>query len=226
MAKLENYPGKYLYVMRGVSPKVIEHLRLTAQNVDEFNRLRKARGGLKLAHGLMYLMISMTAVLAAIWVGLWFAGRFVAPIRRLIGAAQEVSTGNLMVELPEKRGEGDLRRLSQTFNTMTRELKTQRDALVTANEQLAERRHFMEAVLSGVSAGVIGLDSQDRITLVSRAAGDLLGMVESDLVGKKLQDAHTRVRRGARQGGRPLAQGPLAGRGDVLRRRRGAHASR
>jgi two-component system, NtrC family, nitrogen regulation sensor histidine kinase NtrY len=172
-----------------VSPKVIEHLRLTAQNVDEFNRLRKARGGLKIAHGLMYLMISMTAVLAAIWVGLWFAGRFVAPIRRLIGAAQEVSTGNLMVELPEKRGEGDLRRLSQTFNTMTRELKTQRDALVTANEQLVERRHFMEAVLSGVSAGVIGLDSQDRITLVSRAAGDLLGMVEGDLVGKKLKDA-------------------------------------
>jgi two-component system nitrogen regulation sensor histidine kinase NtrY len=188
VAKLESYPGKYLYVMRGVSPKVIEHLRLTAQNVDEFNRLRKARGGLKIAHGLMYLMISMTAVLAAIWVGLWFAGRFVAPIRRLIGAAQDVSTGNLMVELPEKRGEGDLRRLSQTFNTMTRELKTQRDALVTANEQLLERRHFMEAVLSGVSAGVIGLDSQDRITLVSRAASDLLGMPESDLVGKKLKD--------------------------------------
>ncbi|MEO8421648.1 MAG: PAS domain-containing sensor histidine kinase [Hyphomicrobium sp.] len=188
VAKLNSYPGKYLYVMRGVSPKVIEHLRLTAQNVDEFNRLRKARGGLKIAHGLMYLMISMTAVLAAIWVGLWFAGRFVAPIRRLIGAAQDVSTGNLMVELPEKRGEGDLRRLSQTFNTMTRELKTQRDALVTANEQLVERRHFMEAVLSGVSAGVIGLDSQDRITLVSRAAVDLMGMAESDLVGKKLKD--------------------------------------
>ena len=175
VAKLEGYPGKYLYVTRKVSPKVIEHLQLTAQNVDEFNRLRKARGGLKIAHGLMYLMISMTAVLAAIWVGLWFAGRFVAPIRRLIGAAQEVSTGNLQIELPEKRGEGDLRRLSQTFNTMTRELKNQRDALVTANDQLLERRHFMEAVLSGVSAGVIGLDSQDRITLVSRAASDLLG---------------------------------------------------
>ncbi len=189
LAKLERYPGKFLYVARGVSPTVINHLQLTAQNVDEFNRLRRARGGLKIAHGLMYLMISMTSLLAAIWVGLWFAGRFVAPIRRLIAAAEEVSTGNLMVELPEKRGEGDLRRLSQTFNTMTRELKHQRDALVTANEQLVERRHFMEAVLSGVSAGVIGLDSQDRITLASRAAGDLLGLVEGDLVGKKLKDA-------------------------------------
>lgn len=189
ITKLDKFPGKLLYVSRGVSPKVIEHLRLVAQNADEFNRLRKARGGLKVAHGLMYLMISMTALLAAIWVGLWFAGRFVAPIRRLIAAAQEVSKGNLRIELPEKRGEGDLRRLSKTFNTMTRELKHQRDALVTANEQLLERRHFMEAVLSGVSAGVIGLDSQDRITLVSRAASNLLGLTESDLVGKKLKDA-------------------------------------
>jgi two-component system nitrogen regulation sensor histidine kinase NtrY len=188
VTKLEKYPDKLLYVARGVSPQVIEHMQLTAQNADEFNRLRKARGGLKVAHGLMYFMISMTALLAAIWVGLWFAGRFVAPIRRLIAGAQEVSKGNLMVELPEKRGEGDLRRLSNTFNTMTRELKHQRDALVTANEQLLERRHFMEAVLSGVSAGVIGLDSQDRITLVSRAASNLLGLVEADVVGKKLKE--------------------------------------
>jgi two-component system nitrogen regulation sensor histidine kinase NtrY len=112
----------------------------------------------------------------------------VAPIRRLIEAAQQVSRGNLAVELPERRGEGDLRRLSTTFNTMTRELKHQRDALMTANEQLVDRRRFMEAVLSGVSAGVIGLDSQDRITLVSRAAEQLLAIPEADVVGKRLID--------------------------------------
>jgi len=131
----------------------------------------------------------MTALLAAIWVGLWFASRFVAPIRRLIGAAQQVSRGNLAVELPERRGEGDLRRLSTTFNTMTRELKHQRDALMTANEQLLDRRRFMEAVLSGVSAGVIGLDSQDRITLISRSATQLLAAPGAQLVGQKLAEA-------------------------------------
>src|SRR5690606_35990759 len=119
IAKLQNFPGRYLYVTRGVSAKVMRYLHRTEQDVDEYNQLRKARGGLKLAHGLMYFMISMTALLAAIWVGLWFAGRFVAPIRRLIAAAQLISRGNLHVELPEKRGEGDLRRLSQTFNNMT-----------------------------------------------------------------------------------------------------------
>src|SRR5690606_11382569 len=84
IAKLNNYPGSFLYVVRGVSPKVMGHLRRTQAGVAEYEELRRRRGGLKVAHGLMYFMISMTAVLAAIWAGLWFAGRCVAPIRRLI----------------------------------------------------------------------------------------------------------------------------------------------
>ncbi len=188
IAKIDTMPGRYLYVARGVSPQVINHLRSTEQNVYEYTRLREAKGGLKVAHGLIYFMISMTSLLAAIWVGMWFAGRFVAPIRRLIAGAQEVSKGNLEIELPERRGEGDLRRLSQTFNLMTRELKSQQDALVTTNAQLTERRNFIEAVLSGVSAGVLGLDSSDRITLLSRSAERLLGFSSAEVVGKPLTD--------------------------------------
>ncbi len=188
IAKIDTMPGRYLYVARGVSPKVISHLQSTEQNVYEYTRLRQAKGGLKVAHGLIYFMISMTSLLAAIWVGMWFAGRFVAPIRRLIAGAQEVSRGNLGIELPERRGEGDLRRLSQTFNLMTRELKSQQDALVTTNAQLTERRNFIQAVLSGVSAGVIGLDSAGRITLLSRAAEGLLGFQSADVVGKHLSE--------------------------------------
>ncbi len=188
LARLQRFPGQLLLVTRAVSPKVMGHLQRTEQNVDEYNRLRRARGGLKLAHGLMYTMISMTALLAAIWTGLWFAGRFVAPIRRLIAGAREVSTGNLEVELPEKRGEGDLRRLSHTFNTMTRELKHQRDALITANTQLSERRSFIEAVLAGVSSGIIGLDAERRITLLSPSAQKLLDIREDDVVGRRIGD--------------------------------------
>jgi two-component system nitrogen regulation sensor histidine kinase NtrY len=189
IAKLSSYPGQYLYVARGVSPKVLGHLRRTQAGVAEYEELRQHRGGLKVAHGLMYFMISLTALLAAIWVGLWFASRFVAPIRRLIAAAQQVSHGNLMVRLPIRRGEGDLRRLSQTFNTMTSEIKTQRDSLMTANEQLTERRRFMEAVLSGVSAGVLGLDSSGHITIANKSAERLLATNEGDLVGRHLSAA-------------------------------------
>jgi two-component system, NtrC family, nitrogen regulation sensor histidine kinase NtrY len=189
ITKLHNYPDSYLYVARGVDPKVVRHLRQTHEGVAAYEELRRARGGLELAHGLLYFMISLTALLAAIWVGLWFAGLFVTPIRRLISAAQEVARGNLTVELPIKRGEGDLRRLSMNFNAMTKELERQRTDLVTANSQLTERRQFMEAVLSGVSAGVIGLDRDGRITIASRSAEQLLGRNSSDLLGRELAEA-------------------------------------
>jgi two-component system nitrogen regulation sensor histidine kinase NtrY len=189
LAKLRNYPDAYLYVARGVDPEVVRHLRRTEAGVRTYESLRQVRGGLKFAHGMMYFMISLTALLAAIWVGIWFAGRFVAPIRRLISAAQHVTKGNLKVELPIRRGEGDLRRLSMNFNTMTKELERQRTELVTANTQLTERRRFMEAVLSGVSAGVIGLDRHDRITLANRSAEKLLGCDGPKLIGRPLAEA-------------------------------------
>jgi two-component system nitrogen regulation sensor histidine kinase NtrY len=189
LTKLRSYQDAYLYVARGVDPEVVKHLRRTEAGVRTYESLRQVRGGLKFAHGMMYFMISLTALLAAIWVGIWFAGRFVAPIRRLISAAQHVTKGNLKVELPIRRGEGDLRRLSMNFNTMTKELERQRTDLVTANTQLTERRRFMEAVLSGVSAGVIGLDRHDRITLANRSAEKLLGFEGSKLVGRPLAEA-------------------------------------
>jgi two-component system, NtrC family, nitrogen regulation sensor histidine kinase NtrY len=189
LAKLRNYPDSFLYVARGVDPTVVTHLQRTEAGVRRYESLRQVRGGLKFAHGLMYFMISLTSLLAAIWIGLWFAGQFVAPIRRLISAAQQVTRGNLQVELPIRRGEGDLRRLSMNFNAMTKELERQRTDLVTANDQLIERRRFMEAVLSGVSAGVIGLDRDNCITLASRSAEKLLGVDGSKLIGRPLAEA-------------------------------------
>ncbi|MEZ5855232.1 MAG: PAS domain-containing sensor histidine kinase [Hyphomicrobiaceae bacterium] len=188
ISRLANLPGHYLYVARGVNPKVVGHLRRTQAAVAEYDQLRRARGGPKLAHAIMYFMIALTGMLAAIWVGLWFARHLVAPIRRLIAAAQRVARGDLDVVLPLMRGEGDLRRLSRDFNNMTSELARQRHELVSANAQLSERRRFMEAVLSGVSAGVVGLDPQGRVRLTNPSAERLLGRASADLVGKPLSE--------------------------------------
>jgi two-component system, NtrC family, nitrogen regulation sensor histidine kinase NtrY len=188
IAKLNSYPDSYLYVARGVTPDVVRHLRETQEALDAYDRAKQGRSDLQLAYALMYFMIALTALSAAIWVGLWFAGQFVAPIRRLISAAQEVARGNLKVELPVRRGEGDLRRLSMNFNAMTKELESQRGELVAANSQLSERRRFTEAVLSGVSAGVIGLDRHGAVTLVSRSAETLLARDGADLIGRQLAD--------------------------------------
>jgi two-component system nitrogen regulation sensor histidine kinase NtrY len=134
----------------------------------------------------MYLALALTLLATAIWIGMWFANRLVAPIRQLMGAAQQISRGNLAVNVDVRPADGDLAVLGSTFNTMTSELKSQRDELVGANSKLDERRQFMEAVLSGVTAGVVGVDSDGVVTLVNRSAETLLQMKAANLVGQPL----------------------------------------
>ncbi len=113
---------------------------------------------MQVAFALMYTVIALIVLLSAVWIGLNFANRLVAPIRRLIGAANVVSTGNLYVRVPVRQSEGDLAQLGETFNRMTQELRTQRDDIMRARDLIDSRRRFTEAVLAGASAGVIGVD--------------------------------------------------------------------
>ena len=117
-----------------------------------------------------------------------FANYLVAPIRRLIGAAQVVSTGNLYVQVPTRRSEGDLAQLGESFNKMTQDLRTQRDDIVRARDLIDSRRRFTEAVLAGASAGVIGVDADGHIGILNRSAERLIGHSEAEALGKPLDE--------------------------------------
>jgi len=186
---LSNFNDTYLYVIRPVNARVLQQLRATRANVAEYQLLEQRRAGVQVAFGLMYVAIALTLLLSAIWIGMWFANRLVAPIGQLMGAAEEISQGNLGVEVDVDPADGDLATLGSTFNTMASELKSQRDELVGANATLDERNRFMEAVLSGVTAGIVGVDSDGTVNLANRSAETLLGVKEEKLTGKKLAQA-------------------------------------
>ena len=185
---IKGMPNTFLYVARGVSPSVMRQLKRAEESTAEYAQLRQDTGRLKFIHGVLYFMTALTALASAIWVGLRFASSLVGPIRRLIAAAQAVSRGDLSVELPIYRGEGDLRRLSHNFNHMTRQLERQRNELVTANALDNERRQLLEAVLDGVSAGVLSLTPDGTIKIANRSAELLLGRNEGDLRGHRLAE--------------------------------------
>ncbi|MCP4383192.1 MAG: PAS domain-containing sensor histidine kinase [Hyphomicrobiales bacterium] len=173
---LEAYDDVFLYALRPIPAAVLRQVALAADSIQQYNALESTRLGIQLAFGILYLGVALVVLLAAIWLGISFANRLVAPIRRLIDAAKQVSTGNLSVRVPAKRSEGDLGSLSETFNTMTSQLRTQREELLAANEQIDSRRRFTEAVLSGVTAGVIGVDGDERITIANRTTQRMLGL--------------------------------------------------
>ncbi len=186
LKKLDNFTDTYLYILRSISPTVIRHMQRAQANVRKYQQLKQARSGVQVALGLMYVTIALSLLLAAVWLGLWFANRLVAPIRTLIGAAQRVSQGDLDTSVNVRDRHGDLALLANTFNNMTAELKSQRDELVETNTTLDERRRFIEAVLYGVTAGVIGLDREGHITLANRSARALLGLQKGKTLGRDI----------------------------------------
>jgi two-component system, NtrC family, nitrogen regulation sensor histidine kinase NtrY len=185
--KLRLYTDTYLYVARLLDPRVVAQLQQTQAGVNQYAELEARRLGIQIAFALMYTLIALIVLMSAVWIGLTFANYLVAPIRRLIGAAQVVSTGNLYVQVPTSPGsEDDLPQLGETFNNMTQELRTQRDDIVRARDLIDSRRRFTEAVLSGASAGVVGLDSDNNIGILNRSAERLIGHAAADALHRPL----------------------------------------
>ena len=143
----------------------------------------------------MFAVIALTILMASVLIGLNFANWLVAPIRRLMNAANTVSTGDLHVQVPVHRSEGDLAQLGETFNKMTQELRSQRDELVNASELIDSRRRFIEAVLSSASAGIIGVDASGSVGILNRSAEKLIGHAEVRDAGPSALGRAARARR-------------------------------
>ncbi|KQQ89915.1 PAS domain-containing sensor histidine kinase [Aureimonas sp. Leaf324] len=186
--RLREFGDVYLYTIRVVDPEVIGALRLMRERTAEYSSLADNRFGLQIAFALLYLGITLIVLLSAIWTGIGVADRLVRPIRLLISAADEVSEGNLGVSVPVRVSDGDVGSLSNTFNNMIRQLRSQRHELVNAKDVIDERRRFTEAVLSGVTAGVMGVDRRGEISMLNPSAEHILSIRGADVVGRPLEE--------------------------------------
>jgi two-component system nitrogen regulation sensor histidine kinase NtrY len=186
MLTLEAHGGRVLYVAREVDRQAVEFPIVAEAGVAFYEALDQKKAGIQVAFASMFTLIALIVLLSAIWFGLNFANRLVAPIRRLIHATDQVASGNFYVQVPVRRGEGDLAHLGETFNKMTSELRQQHDGLTAASELIDRRRRFTEAVLAGVSAGVIGVDARGTITLVNPSTEALLATGRDDLLGRSI----------------------------------------
>ncbi len=169
---------RHLYVTRDVDGDLLALLDDTQETATLYAQLENDRGRLLFEFGLLYLGFALILILAAIFMGMWFAERLSRPVGRLAGAAQRVGAGDLSVRVREEVGDDEIAMLGRLFNQMTRQLKRQRDTLVATNDQIERRRRLFDSVLSSVTAGVVGIDPRGRVTFVNRAAERLLSLDE------------------------------------------------
>lgn len=186
--RLSAYDDAYLFVSRAIEPGLVAQLRDFDQSVVDYRAAQEQQASLRGLFTLAYVSTALLVLLAAGWVGLTSASRIAEPIGRLVGASRRVASGDLKarVTIGEERDELDA--LGAAFNRMTAQLETQRRDLVTAQEEAENRSSFIEAVLGGVSAGVLGLDNNGRVTAANVSAAQLLGVVDDALVGRRMID--------------------------------------
>lgn len=219
LLRLDNLVDTYLFVGRLVEPKVLSHMATTEKAVKEYHDLKEHSSGIRIMISVIFAVVALLLLLAAVWFGLNFATKLVRPIGELINAAERIRAGDLSARVSETGGsqtDDELATLGRAFNRMTHQLETQRADLIEANRQLDLRRRFTEAVLAGVSAGVIGLDPQFHINLMNASAAEFFQITNPEALtnhplnviapeiqalleamprGARLRDGHVEIRR-------------------------------
>jgi two-component system, NtrC family, nitrogen regulation sensor histidine kinase NtrY len=185
---LDQFVNAFLYVGRFVDPEILAYIDRTKEAVHQYEMLEGKRFDIQVTFIAVFAVVALLLLMAAIWVGLNLATRLTQPVSALIEAAERVSAGDLEARVGDDVGEDELGQLSRSFNRMTRQLGAQRRDLVEAHRQEDLRRRFTEAVLAGVSSGVIGLDHERRVHLPNRAAAHLLSSDVASLSGRDLAE--------------------------------------
>jgi two-component system nitrogen regulation sensor histidine kinase NtrY len=185
-ALVKLYGDVFLYVARPIDPRVLSHINIAKEASAQYTQAEGSQSNLQIRVWLMFIVVALLLLLAAVWLGLHFAKQLVQPISELIEAAEQVRAGDLSTRVSEQKEADEVSILSRTFNRMTSQLASQRSELIEANRQLDKRRRFTETVLAGVSAGVIGFDLDRKITLANRSAAEVLAEEPESLAGRPI----------------------------------------
>lgn len=186
--RLRAYDDAYLYVTRPLDSGIVSRLVQFDKSVNDYRDAERRRGSLQTLFALSYLSTAWLVLLAAVWLGLSNATRIAEPIGALAEAAARVASGDTAVRVQASPARDEVQALGRAFNRMSEQIEAQRGALVRARSEAEQRSGFTQAVLSGVSAGVVGLDRDGRVTAINQSAEALLGLAQDKALGKRLAD--------------------------------------
>jgi len=188
IVRLDPQAEVYFYGARAVSPDAIEQMLQAQTAASDYQSTLESMRKLQVRFNAVLILVSLLLIAFSIWVALNLADRLVRPIAQLVDAARKVTAGDLSTRVPESRERDEVGTLGNAFNRMTGRLEEQTGDLVTANTQLDSRRAFTEAVLSGVTAGVISVDDAHVVRLINKSAETLLKTGGKSLIGQELAD--------------------------------------
>lgn len=186
--KLNSFVDAYLFVGRFIDRSVLEAVDNTRLAAADYQQLGIRQLDLQISFAFVFGLFLALLLITALWIGLNLATAIVEPLGSVISVAEQVRSGNLSPRVPKGLELEEIARLGLSFNNMLDEIVRSREQLVQANKQIDRRREFTEAVLGGVSSGVIGLDKDLNVTLPNSTATQLLQVSTDALIGHPLVD--------------------------------------
>ena len=166
--EVKGIENAYLYVATTADAQFLTKQATEAQGVIKENGdLLKNGQNLQLKFNLALFGIALLIMAVTAWIALAVADRLVRPLNLLVAAARRAAEGDLGARVPTPEGRDEVATLGNAFNSMTERLQEQTGALES-------RRALIEAVMSGVSAGVVSIGADGTIRLINASAASLL----------------------------------------------------
>jgi len=184
--RLRAFNDVYLYVTRPLEKGIMGYMRESEGALVSYREVADNRARIQTIFALSYAETAMLMLVGAVWLGLAAANAITGPVARLVQAAGRVAAGDLSARVDAEADAEEIAVLSRAFNSMTSDLQAQQEALRRAGEEAEERRHFIETVLAEVSAGVMGLEPDGKISVANRQAAVLLALPGDHGRGRKL----------------------------------------
>jgi two-component system nitrogen regulation sensor histidine kinase NtrY len=176
----------FLVTGHAVDLRVVDYIKSVEFAGSFYSQIEQAMQRSQLLIFVVCGAIALLMLLAAVWLAVLFASRLTEPIGGLMAAAERVRGGDLTARVEEGPPNDELGQLTRSFNRMASQIEQQRGDLIDVNKELDTRRRLTDAVLAGVSAGVLSVDSAGIITRTNRSALELLTLPEDGVVERPL----------------------------------------
>ncbi len=157
---------------------------------EDYKQLRMVKHPIRSLYLATLCLVTLVIIFVASWFGVFLAKGITGPVQKLVEGTQKIVKGNLDFAIPKTSGD-EIGTLVDSFNQMTRDLKTSKGQVEKAHAELSrsnleldQRRRYMEVVLRDVGTGVIALDSAGRLRTINRSAEKILGLDASQVLGK------------------------------------------
>ena len=128
--KLENFEGKYLYIVKYLDKKISQYLVESQNALNFYYTVLNKTTGIKISFAFIYLVIVSLLLFLSISIAIRFSSRFFRSINNLIVASSSIGKGDLSIKVPEIKTDKDMEILNKNFNSMIDQLKVQQEKLI------------------------------------------------------------------------------------------------